>query len=122
MSRFNDICPVCGGTIQPHQIPVGEPFFQCPICGESLKFAQPHSLAMWISSIIGSPIISYAFGLRGFALVITAAIGVPILYLVMGFFMGLGGTAKLKRVLPEDLGANPRDGDVSLQLRDKPRR
>jgi hypothetical protein len=86
-----------------------------------LQVVEPHSLAIWIASILGSGAISYIFGQHGFLLLLTALLGSPFLYLLAGFAMGVVGTpTKLQKALPKQ--AFVRDGEFSLRLRDKPRR
>jgi hypothetical protein len=122
MSTYLHECPACGATIDPANIPFGKASsFPCPACGELLQVVEPHSLAIWIASILGSAALSYAFGLRGFFLLLTALLGSPLLYLLAGFGMGVAGTpTKLQKVPPKQ--AFVRDGEFSLRLRDKPRR
>lgn len=121
MSRYLSKCPTCRATVDLIQIPFGKASsFPCPSCGESLQVVEPHSLAIWIASILGSSAISYAFGLRGFSLPLAALLGSPLLYWMAGFVMGVVGTPnKLQKVPPKQ--AFIRDGEVSLRLRDKQR-
>jgi hypothetical protein len=122
MSTYLHECPTCSAIIDPAQIPSGKASsFPCPTCGELLQVVEPHSLAIWIASILGSGALSYTFGLRGFLLLLTTLLGSPFLYLMAGFVMGVVGTpTKLQKVPPKQ--AFVRDGEFSLRLRDKPRR
>ena len=112
-------CPTCSANIDPAQIPFGKSSsFPCPACGELLQIVEPHSLAIWIASILGSGATSYAFGLRGFLLLLMALVGSPLLYWMAGFIMGVvRAPTKLQKVPPKQHFV--RDGELSLRLRDK---
>lgn len=119
MSRYLGKCPTCNASVDLVQIPFGKASsFPCPTCGELLQVVEPHSRAIWIVSILGSGAISYAFGLRGFLLLLTTLFGSPLLYWAAGFVMGVVGTPnKLQKVPLRQPFVQ--DGELSLRLRDK---
>ena len=120
---MND-CPACGASIQARQIPVpiGKAGFQCPECGEFLKFKEPYSRFIWICSIVLSPIVAHAFAQNKITLIVTAVLGIPVFYLLIGALLALVGTPRLIRVPPALSEVQGRDGDVSLQLKNRSRR
>lgn len=122
MSRYLHKCPNCGATIVPTEIPFGKAScFPCPSCGDLLQVVEPHSLAIWISSILVGGTISYSCGLRGLLLFLAGLFGSPFLYLMAGFVMGLVGTrTRLRKFVPRR--PSSRDGELSLHLRDNQRR
>jgi hypothetical protein len=77
---------------------------------------------MWACAVISSPVIGYVFGLRGLILALAALLGIPVLYLLLRALMAIIGTPKLIRAPSNVPFTTMRDGDVSLHLRDKPRR
>lgn len=122
MSTYSNECPTCKATIDPVQIPFGKASsFPCPGCGELLQVVEPHSRAIYIASVLGAGAISYAFGLRGFLLVLIALLSSTLLYLMAGFVMGVVGTpTRLQRVPTKQPFI--RDGELSLRVRDNRRR
>ena len=124
MSRYENQCPSCGGTIQALQIPIpiGKAGFPCPNCGEFLKFMEPYSKFVWICSIVVSPFAAYSFAHNIFTLILMAILGIPVFYLLIGALLALVGSPKLIKAPPVVSNVHVRDGDVSLQLKDRSHR
>jgi hypothetical protein len=121
MSRYENPCPACGAKIEAIQIPIpiGKEGFQCPDCHEYLKFTEPHSRIVWICSIVLSPLAAYVFVHNEFMMILAAVLGIPIFYLIIAALLALVGTPKLIRAQQGLRDVPVRDGDVSLQLKDK---
>jgi predicted RNA-binding Zn-ribbon protein involved in translation (DUF1610 family) len=121
VSRYEHQCPACGETIQARQIPVpnGKTGFPCPDCGEFLKFTEPYSRFVWISSIVISPFVAYAITHNLLVLILMAVLGIPVFYLLIVALLALVGTPKLIKAPPVVNNSQVRDGDVSLDLKDR---
>ena len=123
MSRYENECPACGTNIQASQIPVpiGKGGFQCPECHQYLRFVEPHSRSVWICSIVLSPVASYALVHNRFMLIFAAVLGIPVFYLLIGALLALVGSPRLICAQPGPTDVPTREGDVSLQLKNKSR-
>jgi hypothetical protein len=111
--------------ISPAQVPFESPGkergFPCPVCGARLSYTNLHNKMGWIVSVLGSGVIFYFCGKRGWDLIALTPFGslvlFPVFLFVVGFFPN---TVKLEQLPPEPPVVSNRD--LSLNLKDKPPR
>jgi hypothetical protein len=125
VSRYSLPCPNCDAIIGPTQVPFessGTPIgFPCPACGARLRVVVLHKGMIWIASIIGSGVIFYLCGRRGWDLIALTLFGSLALFFALVFVMGAFPAAvRLEQMPPEQPVASNRD--LSLNLKDKPPR
>jgi predicted RNA-binding Zn-ribbon protein involved in translation (DUF1610 family) len=82
-SRYLKKCPACGVAFHPSQLPTFAPSFPCPNCGVELKYATQHKLIIAVLSVLVAAGLPFIFGLKGVAYVFSAAVALPLVWLVM---------------------------------------
>jgi len=87
-------CPACGATIGLTKGTV----FRCPVCREELCAQFPFSRTVFCAGVVLSPLLSYAIGLRGLALLLVS--------LVAWLPIGMVFRVLLNQILPPKIVRN----------------
>jgi len=82
-SRYLTKCPACGVAFQPSQVPTFATSFPCPNCGVELKYAAQHRVIIAVLSVLVAAGLPFIFGLKGVAYVFSAAVALPLVWLLM---------------------------------------
>jgi predicted RNA-binding Zn-ribbon protein involved in translation (DUF1610 family) len=97
-SQYSQICPACGKTINPSEIPVRiRNGFPCPSCGEFLMYDTSRFAAIAAASFLVAIFGAWRLGYRDTTFVLVVVTGTVLLWFFGIFLFGILIPPRLKR-------------------------